>query len=81
VGALAQHGKRNDCLEIVQAQKAAWRETREAELGAKQAALPSKRYGAIVADPEWRFEPWSRQTGRDRAADNHYDQRHREHRC
>ena len=26
----------------------------------------------IVADPEWRFEPWSRHTGLDRAADNHY---------
>jgi N6-adenosine-specific RNA methylase IME4 len=26
----------------------------------------------IVADPEWRFEPWSRETGMDRAADNHY---------
>ena len=26
----------------------------------------------ILADPEWRFEPWSRETGMDRAADNHY---------
>ena len=26
----------------------------------------------IVADPEWRFEPWSRDTGLDRAADNDY---------
>jgi N6-adenosine-specific RNA methylase IME4 len=26
----------------------------------------------ILADPEWRFEPWSRDTGMDRAADNHY---------
>src|SRR5262249_46866246 len=25
-----------------------------------------------LADPEWRFEPWSRETGMDRAADNHY---------
>lgn len=25
-----------------------------------------------MADPEWRFEPWSRQTGMDRAAENHY---------
>src|SRR5262249_27672431 len=31
-----------------------------------------KRYGVIYADPEWRFEPWSRETGMDRAADNHY---------
>ena len=26
----------------------------------------------IVADPPWRFEPYSRDTGMDRAADNHY---------
>src|SRR5215472_18145104 len=29
-------------------------------------------YGVIYADPPWRFEPWSRITGMDRAADNHY---------
>lgn len=48
------------------------RETRERELGAKQQALPDRRYGVIYADPEWRFEPYSRTTGMDRAADNHY---------
>lgn len=48
------------------------RTEREAELGEKQQALPDRRYGVIVADPEWRFEPWSRTTGMDRAADNHY---------
>src|SRR5262249_16381614 len=37
-----------------------------------QAALPDKRYGVILADPEWRFKPYSRDTGMDRAADNHY---------
>ena len=26
----------------------------------------------IYADPPWRFEPYSRETGMDRAADNHY---------
>ena len=54
------------------AEKKERRQEREAELGAKQAALPSEKYGVIVADPEWRFEPWSRETGMDRAADNHY---------
>jgi hypothetical protein len=44
----------------------------EAEASAKQLALPTKRYGVIYADPPWRFEPWSRVTGMDRAADNHY---------
>jgi len=29
-------------------------------------------YGVIFADPPWRFEPRSRITGMDRAADNHY---------
>lgn len=48
------------------------RTDREAELGAKQYALPDQKFGVIVADPEWRFEPWSRSTGMDRAADNHY---------
>jgi N6-adenosine-specific RNA methylase IME4 len=48
------------------------RAERERELAARQRALPDKRYGVIVADPEWRFEPYSRETGMDRAADNHY---------
>jgi N6-adenosine-specific RNA methylase IME4/ParB-like chromosome segregation protein Spo0J len=48
------------------------RAEREQELAAKQAALPTRKYGVIVADPEWRFEPRSRETGLDRAADNHY---------
>jgi N6-adenosine-specific RNA methylase IME4 len=52
------------------------RALRESQLADQQAAsnlaLPQKRYGVILADPEWRFEPWSRETGLDRAADNHY---------
>ena len=48
------------------------RAKREAELGERQRALPDRRYGVIYADPPWRFEPYSRITGMDRAADNHY---------
>lgn len=48
------------------------RSDKEKDLGDKQNALPDKRFGVIVADPEWRFEPYSRETGMDRAADNHY---------
>lgn len=48
------------------------RAERERRLGAQQLALPKKLFGVIVADPEWRFEPWSRTSGMDRAADNHY---------
>jgi hypothetical protein len=52
--------------------KQAARETRDSDLGAKQLALPAKRYGVILADPPWRFEPCSRVTGMDRDPSNHY---------
>ena len=52
--------------------KRAARDEREADLGARQCALPEAKFGVILADPEWRFEPWSRDSGLDRAADNHY---------
>jgi N6-adenosine-specific RNA methylase IME4 len=58
--------------EIANAGKKKARAERERALGSKQVLLPRKRYGVILADPEWRFEPWSRETGLDRAADNHY---------
>jgi hypothetical protein len=48
------------------------RAEREAELGARQLALPDRRYGVILADPGWHFEPYSQATGMDRAAKNHY---------
>jgi len=48
------------------------RTVREQTLGAKQTALPDKQYGVIYCDPPWRFEPWSRETGMGRSADNHY---------
>lgn len=57
---------------ITQFLKKKKRAVRERELSAKIEALPAKRYGLILADPEWRFEPYSRESGMDRAADNHY---------
>ena len=48
------------------------RAERERELAHKQTALPDRKYGVIYADPEWRFEAWSEETGSDRAAANHY---------
>ncbi len=48
------------------------RENRERVLGVLQQALPDKKFGVILADPEWRFKTYSRETGMDRAADNHY---------
>lgn len=70
-------GSRRMMADIIkQTNKAERRAARERALAVKIAAgniaLPSKRYGVILADPEWRFEPWSRETGMDRAADNHY---------
>lgn len=48
------------------------RAEREAELAAQQRALPNRKYGVILADPEWEFEVWSEDTGNNRAAANHY---------
>jgi N6-adenosine-specific RNA methylase IME4 len=68
-----QNDVENNCPENGQKlSKAERRAARERELADKICALPQKKYGVIVADPEWRFEPWSRETGMDRAADNHY---------
>lgn len=52
--------------------KKARRAAREAELAEKILGLPDRRYAVILADPEWRFEPYSRETGMDRAPENHY---------
>lgn len=52
--------------------KQAKRSDTEKRLGERQRALPTKQYNVIYADPAWRFEPRSRDTGLDRAADNHY---------
>jgi N6-adenosine-specific RNA methylase IME4/nucleotide-binding universal stress UspA family protein len=48
------------------------RERRERELACKILALPDKRYGVILADPEWRYEAYSKVTGLDRAPENYY---------
>lgn len=52
------------------------RAAREKDLGESTRTaskkLGSKLYGVIYIDPPWRFEPYSRETGMDRAPDNHY---------
>jgi N6-adenosine-specific RNA methylase IME4 len=48
------------------------RAERELQWAGKVLALPDKRYGVICADPAWRLEKWSRETGLDAAADAHY---------
>lgn len=57
---------------VRQGDKKARRAAREENLAARQRALPETRYGVIYADPEWKFESWSEDTGSDRAAANHY---------
>jgi len=52
--------------------KADRRAQRERELGAKVRALPRERFGIVYCDNPWRFEPYSRATGMDRSAENHY---------
>lgn len=56
--------------EKVEAKKAI-RSEREAALAGKQLALPSKKYGVVYADPEWRFDTWS-EAGKNASAENHY---------
>lgn len=65
----ADAGRANVVRTVIKKEK---RASREAQLAERQRALPQKKYGVIVADPEWRFEPYSRDTGMDRAPDNHY---------
>lgn len=57
---------------VAQTEKKERRAAREIQLAARIEALPTKRYGVILADPEWRFEPYSRESGMDRSPDNHY---------
>jgi N6-adenosine-specific RNA methylase IME4 len=52
--------------------KRARRAQREIELAAKIRALPTRKFGLVYADPPWRFEVRSHETGLDRDASNHY---------
>lgn len=62
----------NPLKDLTTAQKKTRRAEREQALGAKLMALPEAKFAVIYADPEWKFEPRSDETGMDRAADNHY---------
>jgi N6-adenosine-specific RNA methylase IME4 len=69
---ITERGSRTALSALSAEDKKERRASRERVLGGCQQALPDKKFGVILADPEWRFEPWSRETGMDRAADNHY---------
>ena len=47
------------------------RQRRVQELADKIEALPERKFGVVLADPEWQFETWS-DDGKDRAPENHY---------
>ena len=53
-----------------------WRSKREEELAGKieraAQSIGHQVYGVLYADPPWRLEPYSRETGLNRAVDNHY---------
>jgi N6-adenosine-specific RNA methylase IME4 len=48
------------------------RESKEKDLADRILALPDIKAGLILSDFEWDFEPYSRETGMDRHASNHY---------
>jgi N6-adenosine-specific RNA methylase IME4 len=54
------------------AEKQEERARREAELADRQRALPSRKYGVILADPPWEFRVYSDATGFGRTAASHY---------
>jgi len=43
-----------------------------ASLAGKAMVMPTEHYVVAVLDPAWRQEPWSRETGLNKAPDNHY---------
>ncbi len=66
---LARQGKANAVRTAI---KQGARESREQALGKKQQALPDRKYGVILADPEWDFTVFSVVSGLDRSPANHY---------
>jgi N6-adenosine-specific RNA methylase IME4 len=69
VAARAAKGEINVVRKVI---KQRIRAEKELRLGVKQMALPQKKYGVILADPEWRFETWSQLGLVNTSPDNHY---------
>jgi len=65
----AEQGRANVVRNVI---KRETRAVREQDLGRRQCALPDRKYGVIVEDYEWDHVVWSRDTGMDRHAGNHY---------
>jgi N6-adenosine-specific RNA methylase IME4/uncharacterized ParB-like nuclease family protein len=66
-------GEKVSAKQALKKERRAAKETALASATAAAAArLGRAQYGVIYADPPWRYEPWDRTSGMDRAADNHY---------
>ena len=65
----AQGGKVSAKLELEKVVRAS---IKEMDLADRILALPDIKAGLILSDFEWDFEPYSRETGMDRHASNHY---------
>jgi N6-adenosine-specific RNA methylase IME4 len=61
-----------DTVEVKRRRRAEKEAQLAAATEAAAAQIGRRLYGVIYADPPWRFEPYHRVTGQDRAADNHY---------
>lgn len=71
-GAIAREAEAGHANAVRNVIKRETRAGREAELGARQRELPDKKFGVILADPEWEFTTFSAVTGMDRSPANHY---------
>lgn len=68
---VAEHAASGRMHSVQTILKAGARKTKERALGEKLAALPDKKFGVILADPEWEHVAWS-PNGMLKAAGNHY---------
>ena len=68
---VSKTAKAGDLRAVKKVVKQEIRAKHERELGAKIRALPDKKFGVILADPEWRFETWS-DAGQNKNAAVHY---------
>lgn len=63
-------------VQMRQLSKSHRRGEREQEMGDRANRYPGpggeKLYSVLLADPPWQYEPWDRDTGMDRSAENHY---------
>lgn len=69
----------NPFKDVSTADKKERRAQREQDLATRQMAMPDKKFGVILEDFEWDEEVYSRESGMDRHASNHYPTAHDAH--